>query len=367
MKKELLTFSHEGDIKHYAHFFFSVMIPVIIYHLKYPNYLLNLQINIGNMFNIMKTLLPNKITNNYIYDESRAYENYMLKSKLNCIKPNNIVILDGFDILMQYNYEKFNPKLIINKIELDELMHKYNCYNYKKNEEYKLTEKEKSNRKIMLYTYLCKKLQKYQPIIIKFFDKFPKPSKDYKPIIFIERLKPDKLELNLYKSTGGQRRFINNYENIKTVLSDKYKDKIEFVTLESLNIIEQYYTFHNAKIVIGQHGAGLCNIYFCNKKTKLIEITPVWNDNNNWFKNLADLCKIKYVAIHQPYMTEKQANIFFDNVNLKDKSNIKLLYNSTKFKNTMYYHDPVEVQIAKNSGDVDVKEIIKNINSKNNV
>jgi hypothetical protein len=108
---------------------------------------------------------------------------------------------------------------------------------------------------------------------------------------------------NLLENSSGQRRTIYNHLELKTALTNLYGDDFLNCNLDMMSFEEQYYLFKNVKIIIGQHGAGLVNIFLSksNYKTHLIEITPEWN--NNWFKNLANLCKINYYNVSQPAMT----------------------------------------------------------------
>ncbi|MBD1921548.1 glycosyltransferase family 61 protein [Microcoleus sp. FACHB-831] len=44
----------------------------------------------------------------------------------------------------------------------------------------------------------------------------------------------------------------------------------EQVTLESLSVSDQAALFSSAQVVIAPHGAGLSNVVFCNRGTKVI-------------------------------------------------------------------------------------------------
>jgi hypothetical protein len=129
------------------------------------------------------------------------------------------------------------------------------------------------------------------------------------------------------------------------------------VCLDNLDIFEQYNIFKNAEIIIGQHGAGLCNIYFAedNFKCSLIEITPEWNINNNWFKNLSKLCNINYQAIFQNIMTQEEAKEYIMESQLKD---IDWNIVNKPTKNLMI--SPV-ITFIKNSGSVNIKKVLNAI------
>ena len=49
-----------------------------------------------------------------------------------------------------------------------------------------------------------------------------------------------------------------------------------------LSFFEQIYLFNNAKCIIGAHGAAFTNLVFCKPNTKVIEIRPPTQINNNY-------------------------------------------------------------------------------------
>lgn len=96
--------------------------------------------------------------------------------------------------------------------------------------------------------------------------------------------------------TGKNRRFLSNHRTLKTKLSNHYGSIFKNVILEDITIDEQVSLFMNADIVIGQHGAGLCNIIWMTKPDSLvIEFPPFHVDT---FKNMCKAKQIKYVRIN---------------------------------------------------------------------
>jgi len=53
--------------------------------------------------------------------------------------------------------------------------------------------------------------------------------------------------------------------------------------LEDLSILEQVSLFHNANIIVGEHGAGLTNIVFAQPGTQVIEIFQACNRLTYWY------------------------------------------------------------------------------------
>ena len=94
-------------------------------------------------------------------------------------------------------------------------------------------------------------------------------------------------------STGSERRSLQNHKDISRVLREKYKDLFVNVILEDMSLEQQVSLFIGAQIVIGQHGAGLCNIVWMTKASDalVIEFPPFMCDT---FKNMCSIMKINY-------------------------------------------------------------------------
>ena len=87
-------------------------------------------------------------------------------------------------------------------------------------------------------------------------------------------------------------KLINNNE-IKSFLKSK---GFKILKLSNLNFKDQIKIFNNAEIVIGPHGAGLANLTFCKKKTKVIELKPN-NHPNKVYKRISSINKLDYKLI----------------------------------------------------------------------
>lgn len=91
-------------------------------------------------------------------------------------------------------------------------------------------------------------------------------------------------------------RFLSNHRQLQNRLSRHFGSIFKNVILEELSIDEQVSIFMNADIVIGQHGAGLCNIIWMNKPESLvIEFPPYAVDT---FKNMCKAKNFKYKRIN---------------------------------------------------------------------
>lgn len=88
---------------------------------------------------------------------------------------------------------------------------------------------------------------------------------------------------------------LKNKRNLKNNIEiENYLIKKGFsvLILSNYSFLEQALIFNNAKLVVGLHGAGLTNILFCKKRTKIIEITL-----DSWpklFKKLSKCLNLSY-------------------------------------------------------------------------
>jgi hypothetical protein len=78
------------------------------------------------------------------------------------------------------------------------------------------------------------------------------------------------------------------------------------VELEKYNVIDQINLFYNAQYVIGSHGAGLTNMLFANKNTKILELNNGFNLKT--FTKLSKFCECSYKAINSDSFSKLKDN-----------------------------------------------------------
>jgi hypothetical protein len=94
------------------------------------------------------------------------------------------------------------------------------------------------------------------------------------------------------RSDAPQRRILNEdevFERFKPYGFVRYE-------LSKLSVAEQILLMNNAEIVVGEHGAGLTNILFCNQNTLVIELFQKLIDNSNWW--IANIAQLNYVPVN---------------------------------------------------------------------
>ncbi len=106
---------------------------------------------------------------------------------------------------------------------------------------------------------------------------------------------------------------INNYEITKFLKSRNFK----ILRLSNYSVIDQVSIFNNCKKVIAAHGAGLANIAFCKKGTKVIELIPS-DHPNRVYKRISSINKLNYRLIScKKIKNDEKGDMFIDLNNLK--------------------------------------------------
>ena len=99
--------------------------------------------------------------------------------------------------------------------------------------------------------------------------------------------------LKLFIDRSDSKFFHSQIENIDEVCKLLKEDKFDILKLSNLSFEEQIHYFSNAKIIIGAHGAGLCNLIFCKPKTKIVEFSNK-EFKCDVFKNISKINNLTY-------------------------------------------------------------------------
>ncbi len=92
---------------------------------------------------------------------------------------------------------------------------------------------------------------------------------------------------------GASRRKVLNEADVEILLA---KFGFQSVILESMSIAEQAHLFSKAEAIVSPHGAGLTNIVFCEKGTKVIEFFSKHIKNYYWL--LSNQCNLDYYSLY---------------------------------------------------------------------
>ena len=98
----------------------------------------------------------------------------------------------------------------------------------------------------------------------------------------------NKKNILVLRKNSQRRKILNENELTRYLKSKSFKP----VYLEDLSFKKQINLFAHANIVIGLNGAGLSNLFFSNRKTKVIEI--MFKNSNLAICGISKYSKLKY-------------------------------------------------------------------------
>jgi hypothetical protein len=263
--------SLHGSITHFFHFFYGVLIPLILEYLKYSKIYENLVFIIGdNVGPMLKILMELPID-----IKIKAFvSNYNdLNVEVKYLPPMDIHPTRNFN-----DIKKLNQMWAIemtNHIHTELNLFMKNCIN---------------NNDMVI-----NKKNIYDIVIIE-----RKINKSHSSIIYAKNKWGD-----ILATSGSERRSISNHDSLVVEIQKLFKNKsIINIAFEYLSFFEQYLLFSNAELVIAQHGAVLGHIIFMNKKSTVIEIVSKikLNTGEDWFKPISRICEIP----HHQYVTESE-------------------------------------------------------------
>ena len=110
---------------------------------------------------------------------------------------------------------------------------------------------------------------------------------------------------------------IINQEEVFDFLNKKKFTKYK---VGQLSFEEQIYLFHNAKIIVGPHGAAFTNLIFCQPNTNVIEIMPKANPNKV-NKTISKINNLKYQLITTPDLHDDEKINGDIKLNIRDLEN----------------------------------------------
>jgi hypothetical protein len=128
------------------------------------------------------------------------------------------------------------------------------------------------------------------------------------PVILIERgHKPLAASRSGHEwtMTGSAIRSISNHSMLRDAMQARYGDNFANVVLESLSFEEQIALFRGAKIIVGQHGAGLCNIaWVARRGATVLELPPV---RFATFQHMCEAKGLDYKVIYKKWVKQEPA------------------------------------------------------------
>lgn len=118
------------------------------------------------------------------------------------------------------------------------------------------------------------------------------------------------------QENNSEKIFIDRSQSIfKHCQIINYKETMEFLKkydfksyrLENLSFTEQINLFKNSKMILSAHGAGLANLAFCSKNTKVIEIRPEHHPNKV-YERISKINNLNYELYSTPKPNNSNVN-----------------------------------------------------------
>jgi len=149
----------------------------------------------------------------------------------------------------------------------------------------------------------------------------------------IQNVKVPKFKSKIYirREDASYRKILNEAD----LISKLRKHEFEIINPQHFEILEQMKIFSNAEVIISPHGSNISNLIFCQKGSKIIEISPKLDNNyekniSRKYKNLADNLKLEFHTIKT------------DSVDVVKHSEISKRYIHPKIlKNSNYYKNMI--------------------------
>ena len=102
---------------------------------------------------------------------------------------------------------------------------------------------------------------------------------------------------------------ISNQIEVKKILK---KNSFDYIQLSKIDWYKQIYIFNNAKTIIAPHGAGLANLVFCKKDTKIFEILTKNDSKRDIYENISKKIKLNYkkiIILNKKHNNEKKMEL----------------------------------------------------------
>ena len=111
-------------------------------------------------------------------------------------------------------------------------------------------------------------------------------------------------KIYIRRDDANYRKVLNESDLIEKLRSHGF----EIINPQHFEILVQMKIFSNAELIISPHGSNLSNLIFCKKGTKIIEISPSFDNPyeknlSNRYKNISDIMDLEYTKINADSVT----------------------------------------------------------------
>lgn len=256
--------SLHGTILHFYHFFYGVLVPLIIEYEKlsvtYDEVLIIIDDHLGPMLRLLLELPIHIRQKHFVHDIDEKD-----------IETRYLPMMD-----VQPSYNERDKQLIKKKWA--------KRFEYKHYQLINLFMKKQINEK---HIFTCNKT--YEIIIIKRFTH-----------VSFKSLTDSNIDI--IKLNGSHRRSIPNHDDVVDAVKNIFPNKsLMNISTEYMSLFQQYHLINNCDILIAQHGAALAQIAFMKPGSIVIELVEQAkiDEGEDWFRQVSTACRIK----HYQYIT----------------------------------------------------------------
>ncbi len=279
-KKNLIFFPIKGNKKNYYHFIEDNLIPFVEFLENFKK----INLTIATRFDLSEPIKQ------YLKILSKIYNFKILNlDKNNVYNFDDLLFVNGNQI-QRLRIEEKNTDKLLQKKNIQNIKDIYSIYSVPKG---RIIKKENTIYKVgnAGRRYLNSSTS---------YEKFNICQKKIINLIKIKNKTPEKVficrkqnNLSQDKKNNFSSRILINENEIRKELKD-----YTFLYLEDMSVENQIITFNRAKIIVGMSGAGLTNILYCKKNSKIIELRPeFFGYNYNYFSDLAKVKGLKFYPL----------------------------------------------------------------------
>ena len=144
---------------------------------------------------------------------------------------------------------------------------------------------------------------RFRDFIFDRYDIPQKPPPNFPQILLIKRDNripliddPYLRSLNTNITTGKERRDIDQIDRLSAHLEHSHGPNFRAIYLERISFEEQVRYFHGASFIICAHGAGMSNMFFCDKGTTIFEV--ICGREWEFFDVLSTILSLNHIKCH---------------------------------------------------------------------
>lgn len=151
----------------------------------------------------------------------------------------------------------------------------------------------------------------------------------FTPQLHTVQLSPIK-RIYVSRKKANRRKIVNETEVLDILKTNGFEE----ICFEDYSILEQVFLMQNAEMLVSMHGAGLTNILFMNPHSKLLELTPIVEQDKQFrfpFWRISSILEIDYYVQFCDTINNGESDLYARNIKVdihKLQNNMELMIKS---------------------------------------